>query len=321
MRLDELDQLPAAAPGAGISLAASLELHAGATDRLAREIKARNGYDRVSQPVFRHYAQSLIAPSSGLCLFWFQGPDQGHKWELRNVFVSGVTRLTTQSCAGVDLFVTATDLRNALAGVTPSLALIGTGDERDFLAGSTIPAENPNLTATGVPAVVTVPAGQFWTLTQVAFLYTASAAVANRTPFVQIKDPTGRIIYLWESPANLTAGQSAEISLTPGAVNSANGSNPIAITGPLPALTLAPGSQIVAGAVNEDVADTITVGSVVYNTTGLPVSRQYSSMQFPIYAPDDLFVIVSGVTAGQEIHCNADIEDQQLGNIQVVEAV
>lgn len=306
---------------AGFSIAASLELHAGAIDRLVREQRRSREYERVMQPVHRHYAQSIVAPSSGLCIFWFQGPDAGHKWELRNILVTGVTRLTTQSCAGVDIFSTASDLRNALGGNVPSLAAIGTADERDFLGGSTIPAENPNLTATGVPAVVTVPAGQFWTLTQVAFLFTASAAVANRTPFVQIKDPSGRIIYQWDSPANITAGATAEISLTPGAVSSANGANPIAITGPLPPLTLAPGSQIVAGAQAEDVADTITVGSVVYNTSGLPVSRQYSSMQFAIYAPEDLFAIVSGVTAGQEIHCNVDIEDIQLGNVQVVEAV
>lgn len=308
-------------PDAGFSIAASLELHAGAIDRMVREQRRQREYERVMQPVHRHYAQSIVAPASGLCIFWFQGPDAGHKWELRNILVTGATRLTTQSCGGVDIFSTASDLRNALGGNVPSLAAIGTADERDFLAGSTIPAENPNLTATGVPAVVTVPAGQFWTLTGVTFLYTASGAVANRTPFVQIKDPSGRLIYQWDSPSNLTAGQTAEITLTPGAPDASLGANPASITGPLPPITLAPGSQIVAGAVNEDVADTITVGSVLYNTTGLPVSRQYSSMQLAVYAPEDLFAIVSGVTVGQEIHCNVDIEDIQLGNVQVVEAV
>lgn len=325
MRLDELELEGANGNGGGLSLAASLELHAGATERLVREMKARNGADRVMQPTFRHFPASLIAPASGLGIFWFAGPDAGHKWEVRSIFISGVTRETTIASQGADIYVTPTDLRNALGGVAPSLSAIGTGDQRDFVTGSPVTTNNPNLTAVGVPATVQVPAGQSWNLSAITFLFTASAAAATRTPRITIRDAGGRILYQWTSPTNVAATQVEQITLSPGSPTISNGSgtvaNPFTVTGPLPALTLAAGSTITADAINEDVADTITVGTVIYTTTGLPISKQYSSLQLAIYAPDDLFVIVSGLATGVEVHCNVDIEDSQLGNIQVVEAI
>jgi hypothetical protein len=44
-------------------------------------------------------------------------------------------------------------------------------------------------------------------------------------------------------------------------------------------------------------------------------------MQLAVYAPEDVFVIVSGATVAHELHCNIDVEDIQLGNVPVIEAV
>lgn len=309
---------------AGLSLSASLELFAGGVERMIREQRRAREVDRMMQPTFRHFADSLIVPASGFAVFSFAGPDQGHKWEVRNILVTGATRGTNVP-GTVDIFASAADLRSSLSGGALSLAAIGTGDQRDFLAGSTFSTQNPNLTAVGVPAVLTVPIGQTWTLASITFLYTASAAVATRTPRVIIRDPGGRIIYEWTSPVNLTANQVGQVTLSPGAPNQSGGAgtpaNPFTITGPLPALTLLPGSTISADAINEDAADTITVGTVIFTTSGLPASRQYSSMQLAIYAPEDLFLIISGATVAAELHCMVDIEDTQLGALPMVEAV
>jgi hypothetical protein len=142
---------------------------------------------------------------------------------------------------------------------------------------------------------------------------------------VRINDSAGRNLYTFVDSTALTASQTGTVSLAPGNPTQhtlATGTN-FTIQGNLPPLVLPAGSTIIVDAIGIDAADTMTLGTVNYTLASgaLPVSRQYSSMQLAVYAPEDLFLIVSGATATHEIHCNVDVEDIQLGNVPVIEAV
>lgn len=133
-------------------------------------------------------------------------------------------------------------------------------------------SENNNLTAVGVPATVTVPAGQIWTIQNIAYLFTASAVVANRTPRLTIKDAGGRTIFQWVSPTNVAASQVEQVNLAPGLPNTTGGAgtvpNPFVVSGGIPPLVLTAGETITADAIAEDAGDSITVGTVMFALSG-----------------------------------------------------
>jgi len=132
-------------------------------------------------------------------------------------------------------------------------------------------SQNNNLTATGVPATVTVPTGQTWTLQSVSFLFTASAAVANRNIRLTIRDALGRILYQFVDATATTANQVVQCTFAPGLATQHIGAGPFQLTSALPNLVLPAGSTVTADAVAEDAGDTITVGTVMFSVTGAGV--------------------------------------------------
>lgn len=117
-------------------------------------------------------------------------------------------------------------------------------------------AQDRTFTGTNT-ATITVPAGAQWTLQSLSFLYTADGVAGNRNIVVTIRDPAGNILYQLGSPINPAAGSTTQFSLAPGITSSANGA-PTVVTGPLPAITLQPGSTInVAATSGGDPGDSI----------------------------------------------------------------
>jgi hypothetical protein len=130
-------------------------------------------------------------------------------------------------------------------------------------AASSTVEQTPANPAAGAGAIVTVPAGQSWTLQSIAFTLTCSAAVANRNVQVTILDAGGRTLYTFFDPTALTASQVATVNLAPGnptAHNVTTGSN-VAITGNLP-----PGLVLAAGSV------------ISINAQGLQAADQFSAI-------------------------------------------
>lgn len=127
---------------------------------------------------------------------------------------------------------------------------------------------NPLYNGSGVNTSLVVPAGKTWTLASLFFVYTASAAVANRSVRVRISIPGGTIIYTFLDGTVTTAGQIDNVSLAPGnPTQHAGGASPFTVTGPLPpGLVLPAGTQILFDAINADAGDTI-VGSAQVSQT------------------------------------------------------
>lgn len=137
------------------------------------------------------------------------------------------------------------------------------------IGSAVVNSQNNNLTAVGVPAIVTVPTGQTWTLQAISFLFTASAAAANRFVRIVVKDAAGRTIFTFVDATATTATQVDNVTLGAGlATQHVGAASPFQVTGALPVLVLPAGSTITADAIGEDVADTITVGTVMFSMTG-----------------------------------------------------
>ena len=111
--------------------------------------------------------------------------------------------------------------------------------------------------AAGAALTQTVPGSVQWEIESISFLFTASAAVATRIPFVSFLDQAGVTFCKVNSAFNVTAGSASQVTF--GTELSQFGANNSASMGSgIPRMRLGDGLRVQVSADAIDVADAIT---------------------------------------------------------------
>lgn len=133
----------------------------------------------------------------------------------------------------------------------------GAGPLEDwYLHGSRVPVTLSS-PAAGQPLTVPVPASVEWEVLSLSFTYTASAAAANRVPFVQFLDQSNVPFCEVATPFLLVANNVARVTFGVGIVQF-GANSAVRLGAGIPAMRLGDGLRISVGATAMGVADTIT---------------------------------------------------------------
>ena len=124
------------------------------------------------------------------------------------------------------------------------------------LHGSHAVVTLPSPTA-GAALTVTVPGSVQWEVVSVSFLFTASANVATRIPFVSFLDQAGVTFAKINTAFNFTAGNSGQVTFGRD-VESFGANNAASMGAAIPHIRLLDGLRVSVSADAIDVADTIT---------------------------------------------------------------
>ena len=111
--------------------------------------------------------------------------------------------------------------------------------------------------AAGAALTVTVPGSVQWEVVSVSFLFTASANVATRIPFVSFLDQAGVTFCKVNSAFSYTAGTSGQVTFGRD-VESFGANNAASMGAAIPHIRLLDGLRVSVSADAIDVADTIT---------------------------------------------------------------
>lgn len=118
-------------PGLDLEARFSLTLDLMSKQAAANEALIRRLNAPPMQPVRRTFSRVMTIPASGVDFQLFEGPDQGHIWQVRSIVIAGATRETAVA-GSADVYVTAAGIKGQ------TLASVGTMDLADF--ATTLPS-------------------------------------------------------------------------------------------------------------------------------------------------------------------------------------
>ena len=111
--------------------------------------------------------------------------------------------------------------------------------------------------AAGAALTVTVPGAVEWEVLAFSFLYTASANVATRIPFISFLDQAGVTFCKINTTATLVATNVSQVTFAAGA-ESFGANSAVSIGATMPQMRIQDGLRVQVSATLIDVADTIT---------------------------------------------------------------
>ncbi len=111
--------------------------------------------------------------------------------------------------------------------------------------------------AAGAALTKTVPGSVQWEVVAASFLYTASAAVATRVPFISFLDQAGVTFCKVNTAFNLVATNASQITFGQ-SLSSFGANSAVSIGAPIPRIRLQDGLRVQLSATLIDTADTIT---------------------------------------------------------------
>ena len=124
------------------------------------------------------------------------------------------------------------------------------------LHGSHMPVTLPT-PAAGAALTYTVPGSVQMDVVSISFLYTASANVATRIPFVEVLDSGGVAVFKVNTAYTITAGTASQVTFGPD-VDQFGANNAASMGSSMPKVRLLDGLRISVSADAIDGSDTIT---------------------------------------------------------------